>query len=340
VKLLAGGAAREYFGQRNICFETLDQFAGVEGVLPAVRPGLLLCGTSEDPDTPGLAMIEQARGMGIVSVGVVDFIANAEYRFRGRGTDSLEHAPDWLLLPDRWTREAYTALGYPEERALVCGHPHYDYVRELAVQLSKENRGALRERLLPGIDKHSWLAVFVAEVSTGLNPGQYRCSEQYTLPGRGGSSGRTEIVLEEFLDAVSFIKPRPYLVLRLHPKNIIDEFTAYLQEFDAVSSGGNPLELIFAADLVVGMSSMLLLEAVLLGRQVLSILPRSVEKEWLPTLKYGVPYCATTRKELMGMLQNLVPGNIAAAPAGAELFELESGAKVLAAVARILEQAV
>ena len=77
--------------------------------------------------------------------------------------------------------------------------------------------------------------VFVSEVSTGLNPDQYQMSPDYTLTGRGDKTDRYGIVLEEFIDATNGLKPRPYLVLRMHPKNTEEELAPFLKEFDQVS---------------------------------------------------------------------------------------------------------
>jgi hypothetical protein len=105
-------------------------------------------------------------------------------------------------------------------------------------------------------------------------------------------------------------------VLRLHPKNTRDEFAAYLGEFDEVSAGGDPLALIHSADAVVGMTSMLLLEAALLGRPTLAIVPRAVERDWLPSIRAGVTRCATTRAEVAAELARVMEMGGDASPAG------------------------
>jgi hypothetical protein len=87
--------------------------------------------------------------------------------------------------------------------------------------------------------------------------------------------------------------------LRLHPKNDREEFTEYLSSFDQISEGGSSLEFIFCADLVVGMTSMILTEAALLGRPTVSIVPRRIERDWLPTIAMGVTKSCTTRAEIL-----------------------------------------
>ena len=338
-RLLADGYAKDYLLQRGVYLEVAQHPAAAKQILASVRPRLLIIGTSENEDTLGLKLVAEARSAGIESVGVVDAPANAEYRFRGRSADSLAYAPDWLLVPDEWTKAAYVTLGYPIERVVVCGHPRYDEVRATGARLAEENRDALRRRLLPGATGDRRVVVFATEVSTGLNPQQYQYSSEYTLTGRGKSTGRTEIVLEEFLDAIQLVRPRPYLVLRLHPKNTQDDFMAYLGEFDLVSSDGSPLELIYVADLVVGLTSMLLLEAALLGRPTLSVVPRTVEMEWLPSIHIGATACVTTREQLRFILMDLLRDSLQGQRAGGDAIPYGSLQRTVEFVEKLLERA-
>jgi hypothetical protein len=101
--------------------------------------------------------------------------------------------------------------------------------------------------------------------------------------------------------------PRPWVVLRLHPKSRAEDFAACLDNVDAVSSGGDPLPLLWAADVVLGMTSMLLLEAALLGKPHLSVLPRAEERAWLAPLSSGLTPVAVTRAQLAKQLAASVP---------------------------------
>ena len=308
-RLLADGLAKDHLLQRGVRPEVVHHPAAADRILASVGPRLLIVGTAGNPDTLGLALVDAARAAGIESIGVVDLPMGADYRFCGRSDNPLAYAPDWLLVPDEWTKEAYAALGYPIQRVAVCGHPHYDYVRATRARLAREDRNALRQRVLPGSLDGRKVVVFATEGSARLMPQPSRRLAEYTLTGRGVSSGRTEVVLEEFLDAIQLVQPRPYLVLRLHPKDTPDDYTAYLDKFDLISSGGLPFELIYAANLVVGLTSMLLLEAVLLGKTTLSVLPREVEMDWLPSIRAGITTCVTTREQLRSTLVDLLRGS-------------------------------
>lgn len=305
-RLLAHGNAKTTLNNLNTPFESINGNVNSDAIFQSNKPTLVMVGTSENPDTLGFELIKGAKKRNIENVGIIDAFVNAPYRFRGRSDNALHHAPNWLIVPDEWTKEAYINLDYDPSHIQVCGHPHYDKVYEISLQLKKENRLEMRRQLLPSYQKNQKVVVLLAEISSGLNPQQFIKNNDYTLSGRGKSVRRTDIVIEEFLDAIQTLQTRPYLILRLHPKNNKEEFSSYLEDFDYVSNSGSPLELIYTADLVVGMTTILLLEAAIIGCSTLSIVPRKSEKKWLPTIRSGMTHCATTRKEVKKKLSNLL----------------------------------
>jgi hypothetical protein len=286
------GAAAAHLG---VPAAPVDAVADLDALLEDAHPSVIVVGTAEDLDTPALPLVDAARRRGVPSVGVVDGPANAAHRFRGRASAPLAHAPDWLLLADEWTRQEYVALGYPADRAIVTGHPLHDRVRAVGGQHRRH-----RDPTSP------FVLLFAAERSTGLDPGQFEASEEYTLRGRGSSVGRTQIVMEELLDAVAALPERIVTVLRLHPKNTREELAPHLAEFDRVSGGGPTAEAVLAADGVVGMTSILLEEAVLLGRPTLSIVPRAIERAASASTRLGLTPCASTRADVRQAVAEMV----------------------------------
>lgn len=297
--LLSAGHANILFCERGLVALPIMNEMHAVGMMPRLPGGRVVVGTSENPDSPGFALIAAARDAGVPSFGVIDSAANAAFRFRGTTSEALAYAPDWLLVPDQWTAQEYRGLGFPAARIVEVGHPQYDRVAVARATLARRDRSELRGRLYPRAPRGAPIVVFVSEISTGLDPRQYQVSADYTLHGRGVARDRSAIVVEELLDALNALHADglldPYLVLRRHPKEQDEALAAYLPHFDLVSRGGDPLELIYAADLAVGMSSMLLIEAHLLGVPTLSIVPRIIERDWLPTVRAGVTPCATDR---------------------------------------------
>jgi hypothetical protein len=305
-KILADGHAKQHLLQLGVRPDFVQHPVTAHQIITSLRPRVLMIGTAQNPDTLGLALVAEAHSMGIESIGLVDALMNADYRFKGQSDKPLSHAPDWLLVADESTKTAYTALGFPAERVVVCGHPHYDYVRAVRIKLESEGQDTVRQRVLPKVPKGRKVVVFAAECSSRLYPLQSWQLGDYTLVGRGNGRGRTEVVLEEFLDAIKLIKPRPYVILRLHPKDVLEDYTEYTDEFDLISNGGSPFELLYAADLIVGLTSMLILEAALLGKRTLSIVPRAMEMDWLQTVRAGITQCVTSREQVRVVLFDLL----------------------------------
>jgi len=305
VKVLAAGSARQYLQDRNVPWEEVT--ADAASVIKAASPRLLVVGTSANPDTAAFALIAAARSASVTSVGIVDARSNAEFRFRGRSSDPLAFAPDRIIVPDEHTRKAFAALGIEDKRMSMCMHPQHEQVRSEARRLALVPRHVLKRSLFPEAQEQK-VILFIAEPKGGPDLDGDRRSAEYTLMGRGGSDDRTEIVLEEVLDAVRSIEPQPFMVLRLHPRNSEDDFAPYRKEFAMISRGGSPLEAAYAADLVVGMTSLLMEEAALLGTQVLSVVPRTREKTWLSSIEDGSIPCVMTRDELKRVLADLLSG--------------------------------
>jgi hypothetical protein len=297
VRLYAEGTGAARLADIGIAFSDAAEMGTAAEAVCREAPWAVIVGSSENLETAAFDLIDAARAAGVPSIGGIDSAANAEFRFRGHADDPLAHAPDLLLLTDDMARRNFAALGFAEERIFVCGHPYYDSVRETGSVMAMEGRDAMRSRLFPDARARP-IIVFLGEISGGLDPAQFSRSADYTLAGRGQSTGRTQIVIEEFLDAVAGMEERPYLVLRPHPKNTDAELGPFRADFDSVSRDEASLETVYIADLVVGMSTSLLVEAALLRRPTLSIVPRALERDWLPTTAAGFTPCVTRREDI------------------------------------------
>jgi hypothetical protein len=273
-----------YFEARGINATSLEADQTAPTLISAHRPRLLLAGTAENFDSRGLDLIDAAATTGIPSVSFVDQGANAEHRFRGRTSNPLAHAPDWLLVPDAAARQAFVSLGLAEQQIIVTGNPHLDRVRNRARLFEQQGREALRHQVAPDAPQDAPLVVFIAEIGYVVNPEGEDWEKNLNFEGRDGTAPRCARILEEVLDALPTTDPGPWFILRLHPKNTAGEFEAYRNDINQLSAGGDPLGLLWAADLVVGMSSAPLEEAHAMGRPVLSVLPHKVERDWLPSL--------------------------------------------------------
>ena len=305
LSVLAAGHANVYFGDDCISLESLDN-KSAEQILDRFKPDLLIVGTSENQKTFAFDLLDLAKLKGISSVGAVDSAANVSERFKGVGVHPLKHAPDWLIVPDMMTAKAFHHIGFSIEKIFVGGHPRFDEILGLRNVWGATERSIQRSKWFDVHDDSLMIITFVSEISTGLNKNQYCRSSFYTLHGDEDSFGRTEIVLDEFLNFINGLSYKPYLVLRLHPKQNKEELSNYVDRFDFISRVEPALEIISASNIVVGMTSMLMLEAALLGRPVLSIIPKAEERAWLGPIGEAMLCVWTSAKlqEAFDLLQN------------------------------------
>jgi hypothetical protein len=283
--ILADGPSKEYLKQRNINYLDASTLSATS-IIETYTPKLVLVGTSENKKSLGLELIIKAKKNDIITASFIDMIVNTSERFKGTSNDPLKYCPDWLLVPDSITKNEYIKIGFNSNRVRVCGHPCYDR----ALKFSREwnnNEGNLKNELFINTTHNQKIIVFISESKDELNPAASNYNNNYIFRGRGKSKFRTHIILEEILDAIKQISPKPYLIVRLHPKNIIKEFSNYFTEVDMFHENSNPLSLLMKSDLVIGMSSMLLMEAALIGKPTLSLLPIESEANWLPNTKNG-----------------------------------------------------
>ena len=303
--LYAGGTAAGYLTGRG------EKVIGGSDAVSLTGVSVVCTGTAEDPATPAFALLAEARHRGLATVVLVDGPANADRRLRGTTGDPLAHAPDWLMVPDDATVEAYKALGFPALHIRVCGHPSLDLVSAEKSTLVAQGRAAVRRACFPNLDDDRPLILFLTELSDGLDPAKFRRAPDYTLAGRGSRDGRTEVVLEEVLDAAAAITPRPQVAVRLHPKTPRGLYAQYEGE------------------------------AAVLGCNVLSVVPRESEYGWLGSNARGLTPHVSTREELRtAMVRALAdpPGFMPAWPVdAAPVGAAPRIAAILAALAAGLE---
>ena len=302
--LCACGHAAPYLDSLGIEHILLPMGQNAASLLARYAPQIVLCGTSENPETLGLNLIGHANEIGITSIGIVDGPANIDSRFRGTGHTPLAFAPNWVLATDQICSDNLSELSFPSEKILVCGNPAFDRIKARLEILEGEGHTNVRQRLFPNLNPDQPLWVFMAEVSDGLDQIDFLKSDSYSLAGRSGSNKRTDIVLEEVLEAIKSVTPAPALVLRLHPKNTPEEFSDYAPEIYQINQKGLPDEVIYAADLVIGMTSNALFESAVMKRPTLSVTPRIKERAWLPAIGLGLVDAVSTRKGLVKYLTN------------------------------------
>ena len=213
-----------------------------------------------------------------------------------KGHVSRDHVPVMMSVPP------YVA----SNRVVACSHPHYDWTGDFGARFDWEVIPAMWTDLFPRLKRGLKVILFASECCARLTAGRDFRDIGLSMVGRGKSVGRTEIAMEELLDAASELEERACLVLRIHSKNSASDYETYLAEFDFASERGLSLPIACVSDLVVGITSMLLVEASRLGKKAtLSTLAYENEQNWLHSAWLSVGAVAN-RGNLRRILPRLV----------------------------------
>ncbi len=303
IRLFGNGPAQKVFSNAGLSFENADM---AFQQLKKIKPDLLVLATSEDPNSSDKKLFLSATAAKIKTVYVIDYWTNLHTRLSDpEGKNPLYYKPDYLIVIDSRMKKEYVNLGFPKDKILISGHLHLNSILDGTDHINRPSEDRIR-RIFPGISLDSPILLFASETLGGGDEFERSCD--YTLNGWGDTNARTLIVLEELIDACESAAPNVQIVVRPHPKNNINEFNGISRHVTCFNTDSSALEACMAADLVAGMTSMLLLEALALGRPVLSIIPRQKEKDWLPGGLSDALVCCWTKRQITESLKSYFEG--------------------------------
>jgi len=259
----------EIFREHDVEFIDLDKDsddpvteATVQEVASRYAPDLVMTGVF-GPIEGGLDywLIRAAQDQRIQSFGILDAWMNYAMRFADPVSgDPVAYLPDRLAVMDDQTVEELAAEGIPGDRVCVTGHPFLPLVRQRA----RDRAARLRHRKDLGARPGDRVIVFFSEPlrwgeQEGLNePLGYDEFDAFRLLEAGLAQSTNEDIL----------------VVREHPRHASLQLPDRIDRTRVIRGREQRmLDLIQAADVVVGMSSTVLVYAYLAGQKVLVIQP-------------------------------------------------------------------
>lgn len=251
-----------------------DFAAAVAPCFDGEPPSLVLTTTSWGDDRIEPAVIDAARDRGIPSVAVVDFWSNYRRRFETAAGLSL---PSWIAVPDDSALAGAIAEGLPESRLVVTGNPHYETLVQRYHRFDREERLAFRERV--GVPRQATVALFASQPIRALYGRSLGYDEAEVL-----------VLVRDAMEQVAGWLGHPViLAVRAHPREAQTTFPGSTSKVALRSAvGDDGLAWALASDLVIGMTSALLLQAALLGARVVSVQPNLAGADPLPSNQLGL----------------------------------------------------
>jgi hypothetical protein len=321
VTALAYKQAVDVWRRRGVDCEALPEDTTPGGAAERLRGAqadVFLAGTSVNGVDLEKRFIVAARRLGIPSLAVLDFWSNYRARFADeRG--GLAYLPDRIAVMDSLAREEMIAAGFEPDRLWITGQPGFDELDESRRRLTPQRRAEVREAL--GIVGDTAMVLFASQPIAAFY------GDDTDGPSHPGYTEHTVLAaLVAALDRIAVGKaPAIALVVRPHPR----EDASALQRHRArsirviVDGRGDAREVALAADLVTGMSTVLLVEACLLGCVVASLQPGLRSADVLPTNRWGATQAVFRAEDLEGVVGRLLLDEEARREAKAQAARLQ-----------------
>ncbi|MDJ0795535.1 MAG: hypothetical protein QNJ51_01660 [Calothrix sp. MO_167.B12] len=225
---------------------------------------ILLTGTSQYDDFE-LDAIVWAKKKGIPSIAVLDYWANYRQRFQLSGDPNAEPIfPDTITAIDEVCREGMLADGLPESQIQVVGQPYF-----------------------------SWLLARQQGIKNIVKP------PQYIFFASQPNANEVEI-LRILINVLSEYQPLEKLLIRFHPRQGKCPVSLELLEKSglpfAIDESTDTLATLSQQDMVLGITSIILIEAALMGIPAGSLVMGI--QDTLMTNKYGLTIPLTSPEKL------------------------------------------
>lgn len=280
-----GPALKRYplLGLQGLPLPGFARESGIDGMTKLLRreaPEMVISGTSGD-DFHERFLWRAAQRLAIPSVALLDQWINFGLRFSPYGLAGRDeylagpehpYQPDYVVAMDDEARRELIRDGIAGERVFVGGQPYFDILASRRASYSPPMVARLRSRL--GIAEGEKVVAYVSESIRQDYP---------VAPGQQPYWGYDEISI--FRELVSGLLPllqdgiRIRLIIKQHPLERDNGYINLAPLLESNHSGlkidtvqeMDPHDLIMASDLVCGMSSMLLLEALIMDKPALSV---------------------------------------------------------------------
>ncbi len=283
-------------GLRPQCLEESTSIGEFRSILSKTEIQLVLAGTSLNGIDLEKRLLHASNDLRIRSLSILDFWSNYTARFSdSSGTPIL---PDLIAVPDDRAYTQCLQAGLPEENLIVTGTPAFDKLATWSRESISKTRKRVRASL--GVEKTTLLVVFASQPLSALQ-------QAIGYPPPSITEHDAFQLLVDSLPSIASGSPFQ-VVVKCHPRESHEIWHSHLIDARrgikaALDTNHSTLECCLAADLVVGMHSVVLLEAALLGVNVVSIQPGDTSNSTLPSRSNIFLVTSTDRVELCSVIR-------------------------------------
>jgi len=237
----------------------------------------------------------------IPSIAYVDSWWGYKERFQMEMEKFPPVLPDQIAVVDDVVKDAMISLGFTECRISVLGSPRFEILATSLRIRDVEKINEIKKKI--GLRKEDFVLVFVSQPIEKAMGSAEIC----------GFTERTTIcaIIEVLKELPKQIKGRLTLIIVPHPEDDIRELKKIVENNKpcfrfSFKDMKLSLDLIYIADLIVGMHSILLTEAVIMQRPVLSVQLNQKREEILATNMVGATTAIRTKEQLITLLSKAI----------------------------------
>jgi len=290
VQVLAYGHGLKRFSANGIeCIEIQKISRGDARIIEHFSPDMIITSAAGIPefDMSEKYLWESARKSGVMTFAFLDQWQNYVMRFSGPGYgERLTYLPDLINCIDSYALNEMKAAGFPENVLSPLGQPYLSEVhnRDRAVN---STAAITKVPGLPFTHEKKSTVLFVSE-AIREHFGEERGYDQFKA-------------LRLLLCNAAGIARECGIIVKLHPKDKFEAFRGLVAAFPGIDirlvrDELSPSECLNLAETVFGMTSVMLIEAFMLGKRVVSLQPGLRSDDLL----------VTSRRNLMPVLKEVM----------------------------------
>ena len=310
VVVIACRKAVQVFYREGIEHRAIESLTGLDQgfmdiarrVLLQVAPDVLLLGTSWGASLDKV-LVNIGHEQGVPSLAVLDMWSYYRERFADPASGELCF-PTKVAVMDQLAFEQAMQAGLPGSSLVITGQPYLD---ELVVRLQRPDLRRQAESL-----RRAWLGDVTQQETARIVLFASEAFAQDFGPHTPYYRGYTEVdALEGLVVAVQLVEDgtchKIMIVVKLHPEESPRSFRMgpLASQRSVRTVADQPAwPCIFAADVIVGMTSMFLIEAALAGKPTISFQPGVVEKNSFIGSQIGLVPAVSSSQELANLLKS------------------------------------
>jgi hypothetical protein len=250
--VLGYGFAADRFKKNKINFKLIESIQQNDFLLfEQYKPDFIITSATSLPqkDMSEKYLWHNAKQQNIPTIAFLDQWQNYAIRFSGVSEDEyMMYQPDFINCINDIGKKVMQKLGFKSDKLIEFGQPYLSTLKDKSIE-----KAHLIEKLK--LDDKKEVVLFVSEA----------IEEHF-----GTSRGYTQYETIDYLLSNHEFLGNKQIVVKLHPKDDINKFNKY-QNIILIQNEFSAFEMIFISNYIIGMTSIMLIEAYILKKNVLSI---------------------------------------------------------------------